>query len=831
MKNISKSFCILIFLFFSLEYTNSQALQSGHGRLIKLTLIPDYLENIIQFDGIIDVGDPLKVLDLTDFPLIVKHQWKEKDSTIWNVNGVISGGSLIHDPVTNVYHLEIEQMQLQPNDKLDLIFPYVNLDYAEIQPPVDDPTPIDEISRQLTNFFSYSTADVGREIQRLDIPFTPITKKVDLVLVPLIGEALFGKTSGLRLTGEIHFESIQGFGEFSRYCQITPSRIKNGDYRMGHLLYDLDFPSYFGPDVLNPIYQYKPTITGLRSELTTCSFDKESGVGEVDAIFSGRVVNITQSDTSFPVELRGTDFPDGNYSFLPSLLFKGIPGYEIRLGKIILAPGDTLTISIPNVQVQADNLQPTPVTFDNTGSSNISYSGPMSFELSLPYIPQTQLYISQFPSIIRPSVSLLEEQLGSLFPFNKSKLTWAILGVGMILLLFSKSILKVKLFAPSGWLLISIGLFYGVRGSFGLLYVVTVYYLGVIIFPQLVKKNNTGAVRKTILSLVSIALIALAIYVDNKGTLFFRGLSEPELSPLTPLVLLILVSSVLLLFYGIPAKTKSFKPADLMVFVLFLLVLSLYDAFAKSLLALIILYAGCLYLKQRITQNLEGKSPQMNEKKIEIDLQRRWKLVIGSRIISVAIIVLMIFAVANELSSTFANEMQISLSPLLAPIVIPVLSFISVLLAFTSIALLFILIYPFLPTRIGYMKAIIFALFLFLVFLFGVGTDNRLIAALPNILVGRVIYYLSMPMLIGVYFDINVFMQKENKRITGEGRKKNTINFQTASIMYFKNLQGITSTLVGIISLVAPSVYAFLSNQPVIVTYFSLLEKLVLLPI
>ena len=86
-------------------------------------------------------------------------------------------------------------------------------------------------------------------------------------------------------------------------------------------------------------------------------------------------------------------------------------------------------------------------------------------------------------------------------------------------------------------------------------------------------------------------------------------------------------------------------------------------------------------------------------------------------------------------------------------------------------------------------------------------------------------------MLIGAYFDINVFMQKENKRITGEGRKKNTINFQTASIMYFKNLQGITSTLVGIISLVAPSVYAFLSNQPVIVTYFSLLEKLVLLPI
>jgi hypothetical protein len=102
--------------------------------------------------------------------------------------------------------------------------------------------------------------------------------------------------------------------------------------------------------------------------------------------------------------------------------------------------------------------------------------------------------------------------------------------------------------------------------------------------------------------------------------------------------------------------------------------------------------------------------------------------------------------------------------------------------------------------------------------------------SLPKILVGRVLYYLSVPMLIGVYLDINDFMQKENKRRSAEGEESQGINFRTTSSLYFKDFREVIGTLAGIVLLVAPTVYAFLSSQPVMVTYFSLLEKLLLLP-
>jgi hypothetical protein len=222
---------------------------------------------------------------------------------------------------------------------------------------------------------------------------------------------------------------------------------------------------------------------------------------------------------------------------------------------------------------------------------------------------------------------------------------------------------------------------------------------------------------------------------------------------------------------------------------------------------------------KRVSQNTFGQN-----------LQSRLKLAFRNRIVSTAIIILTIFAIVNDLSSTYANEIQITISPLLGPLIIPLLASVSVFLAFASIALLFVLIYPFLPSKAGYSKATLFALFLFLVFLFGIGTDDRLIAALPSILVGRVIYYFSVPMLIGLYFDINDFMQKENKRLVSQGSEK-AVTFRAASSMYFKNLRGIIGTSAGIFSLAAPTIYAFVSSESVMVTYFDLLEKLLLLPI
>jgi hypothetical protein len=354
-------------------------------------------------------------------------------------------------------------------------------------------------------------------------------------------------------------------------------------------------------------------------------------------------------------------------------------------------------------------------------------------------------------------------------------------------------------------------------------------YMSHLTFTVPSSKTMTSNGERLLRGLAGFALIALAVYADQRGIFLFSGLAGTDLSPLTPLILMILVGSLFLLLYGTPEVSNSFPRSDLAVLGLLLVVPALYDAFDKSLLALLIFLAGGLWILRSMFP-VQGSGTRPNETSLGSSLRRRWKLVFGNRIVPLAMLTLLIFAVLNDLSSTFANEMQVLLPPLIAPLVIPLLVIISIFLTLSSIALFFLLVYPFLPMKTGYLKAAVFSLSLFLVFLFGIGTDDRLMASLPNVLVGRVIYYVSVPMLIGVYLDIYDFMKKENKRLSSENAEEKAIDFQTASNLYFKNLRGILGAVAGVVSLVAPTVYAFLASQPVIVTYFSLLEKLVLLP-
>ena len=826
-----KYFFAFALIFLSLCLSNiadTKALQQNTGRLIYLTLIPNYKNNTVQFDGKSELDAATDPLDVAGLSLDVERSWV--DNATWNIMGTIVGAKISYDQEKHVYHMLIGPISLQPFDELKLVFPFVNLDNSQIQPRPDVPDQGDENSPQRNHHFSYSAGVAGRELNLIDIPFTPVTKNIDLVLTPLIGEALIGKADGFRLSGQVQFAALKDFAEFSYYCQNTTNRLKHGDYRIAHLLYTLDYPHYFGPDVLNSAYQFKPTTIALRSELMECQYDPENEIGRVEAVFSGRVFGFSKSEDFFPAELQGSDPPDGNYPYVPLLPFKGVNGYEIRLGKIMLEPGDTLTITVPNTQIQTDSLNPSPdsLVSPNSGQTLIVYRGPLLFDLSLPYVPQTQLYISQMPAILRPSIGLVEAQFGRFFPVSESLLTWIIFGVSFLLLILYRLVQGGRWLLSFFSFLMGVSFFYGVRGSFGLLCIALALKISQAISSNPSPKSIKDFLRIMSLGLVNLVLIVFAVYFDGKGTRVFRGLSTPDLSPLTPLVLLILVGGMFLLLYGRPQDANVFQYSDLPTLVLFLAALCLYDAFDKSLLALIVLCMGCLYVTDRAFRNRGSVSRQKNFGK---DLQTRLKLVFRNRLIPLSILVLIVFAIGNDLSSTYANELNITLSWLAAPMIIPLLIFVSIFLTFTSIALLFILVYPILPFNAGYAKAIVFALFLFLVFLFGIGTDDRLIAALPAILVGRVIYYFSVPMLIGIYFDIQELMRKENKRRSTLGKGEKGISFQSAGSMYFKKLQGLIGTLAGILSLVAPSIYAFLSSQSVIVTYFSLLEKLVLLPI
>jgi len=820
---------ILFLLFFGFRPNQAAAYQETGGRKISLTLIPNYVDQSIRFDGSIEFGSAFTNPNPSGLPLLIEHDWMDINNN-WNFLGVVEGGRIEFDQEDEMYHLILGPVTLEPGDQIGFILPFVNLDYDQIDPLPDEPDRGELTLRQLSNRFSFRAGDAPREIRKIDIPFKPITRQIDLILTPLIGESLVLDQGSFRLSGKAHFGAITNFIEFGRFCQNTTSRIRYGDYRVANLLTMLDTPTYSGFNGLNPVYQFKPTTVALRSELINCQFDRDEGIGQVEATFSGRVFGLGQGSHLFPDELRSTDFVDGNFPFSPTILFKGVQGYEIRLGRILLRPGDVLNIRVPRVQIQADSLDPPPnniVNLDPEGTGSglqLTYFGPAEFELFLPYVPQTELYGGQFPAILRPSAMVVESRVGSLSLNSRSYAAWGILAAGLFLLLLSRYIKASLWFALPGWVLISISLYFGLRGSFGLLCLAVFVWLGQFLKWGTASKNRLDTLKRIGLALLALFVIALAMSFDRDGTEIFRGLSTSDLSPLTPLILIGTIVLLLLVLYFRKLKDmEAFHAPDLPVLILLLSVLCLYDAFDKSLLALFILLVGGWYLSRR---QRAGETDTFGK-----DLRKRFQLAFHNRLILFSILILILFALGKDLSSTFANEIHISVAPYLAPLVIPLLAVVSVSVSFISIALLFVLIYPYLPTETGYIKASLFALFLFLVFLFGIGTDDRLIASLPSILVGRVIYYFSVPMLIGISFDINDFMARENERLAQENKENESIGFTAAGRLYFKNLQGLVGTLTGILSLVAPSLYAYLASQPVFVTYFSLLEKLVLLPI
>jgi hypothetical protein len=806
------------------------AAQPAGGRLLFLTLVPNFENETIEFDGQSVLAAASDPLDLDGLPLQVDRQWQEPLNPIWNISGTVAGGRLEYEPDRQIYHLRLGPILLRPGDELKLVLPFVNLEYDRIEPAPDPPDDSDLRSREQTQRFTFRGGPDGYEIQTLDIPFTTISQEIDLTLMPLVGEALIPSKQGFRFSGQVRFSALTDFAEFSRHCQSTASRILHGsDYRAAHLMYTLDFPHYFGPDVLNAVHQHKPTILGLRSKLTTCQFDREEQVGLVEAVFSGRTDANEPDPVLYPTDWLAANFSDRNAPFVPSRRYTGVSGFEIRFGRISLAPGDRLTLTVPHTDLQVDSLGRVPDVLvlpqaeDGAAQTQIVYLGPAVFELSIPYVARSGLYAGQFPAFLRPVFSLVERPLRPLFPVQGARPTWAVLGVGLFLLALSFFSPAARWLALPGWLLSAVGLFYGLQGSFGLLFLAVVLYL------RAALPNTAQSLGRLLSGLGALVLIAFGIRLDAEGTTIFQGLSEPELSPLTPLVLLLVAAGLFVLLYTRPGPPLAFSFADLPALALGLSVLALYDAFDKSLLALLVLLGGLWYVTRQSRRAHAPGSEDPNEFR-EALLARMW-LVFGNRIVPLALVVMIVFAIVNDLSSTYANEMQIRIEPLITPLVVPLLAFSSVFVAFTSIAGLFVLVYPYLPGGAGYLKAVAFALFLFIVFLFGVGTDDRLITLLPGILTGRVIYYFSVPLLIGLYLDIDSFMQNENRRLAAEGGEKKRLSFRTAGGMYLKNLQSLLGTIMGVASLVLPTIFAFTSSQPVLVTYFDLLEKLVLLPL
>jgi hypothetical protein len=77
MKNIFKVLCIFVILILSFKDINARALQSNIARHMQITLIPDYVDKTIRFDGTVESSDQMEKLDLTGLPVNIEYQWKD----------------------------------------------------------------------------------------------------------------------------------------------------------------------------------------------------------------------------------------------------------------------------------------------------------------------------------------------------------------------------------------------------------------------------------------------------------------------------------------------------------------------------------------------------------------------------------------------------------------------------------------------------------------------------------------------------------------------------------------------------------------------------------
>lgn len=808
---------LLALVFFQTDQTSVQARQSSGPRQYNVTLIPDYEGRLVQFHGSSELLSRTAPTVLAGLELDLDRNWWM--NTSWKTIGTFVDSSIRPGRDAGQYVLTIGPITLEPLEELSLVLPFVipmDSDIQRIQPPPDDGGANATPSHLR---LVYSGGLEGKEDLVIEIPFIPVVREIDLVLTPLIGEMQVGRQEGLRLSGRVRFAFPSGFAQFATYCPYALGDVQDGAYRRDDLLYALDYPHFTSPDILHGAFQFKPTSLDLRSEFVSCQYDPENDLEQAEATFSGRVFASDGIDPSYPTELEGFDFQDSNNPSGPEGEAQGMGRYEIQLGEVRLGPGDILNITVPGTDIDLEGLFPPPAGLSLLPDEEIliTYRGPATFHLVLPYVPRSELSYRQLPTLLRPRLEFLEDELEARFPIGESALTWIILLTGFFLVLVQRIMRRGQWLAALGWFGLMVGFYYGVRGSFGLLCLAAIFYI-----LQLARstrdvqmtKENIGRISR---ALASFVLIAAAVYLDREGTDKFEQLSTAELSPLTPLVLLILVSGMFLVLYGARKNADGFNAYDLPALALLLLVPSLYDVIDKSLLALALLFLGGVYILPRAAaENGFGQA-----------LQERMALVFGNGIVPLSLFILIVFAIVNDLDSTFAHQINVDLGPLPSSWVLPLLNLVSVFVTFTSVALLFVLVFPHLPFTAGYVKAVWFAVFLLFIFLLGLGTDDRLILSLPSILIGRALYYLSAPLLIGVYLDINNYMQNENTRRIAEGKKEKPLSFPDAARQYFGNLRRSIGGLATILSLVAPPAYNSLSSQPVVITYFSLLENLV----
>lgn len=799
-------------LFLNVPHGHAQT--GGVSRVVTLTILPEYSSGKVEVQGSVSPGRlGYDQASLADWGVGDELEiWKTPNASSdqpWNLRGPLENAQVIQpdlrSPDESHSILRLGPYALDSDDKLILLFPFVSIDVEHVSPPPENLADVEQAGPDTLQSLEFSGLD-GESLQ-IDIPYLPVSQEFHLYVTPLLGELFMGREAGFRFSGEVEFASFGAYDEFARHCQVNPAD-PFFRYREAHNLFGLDFPPAFNMGFLNSAYRFKPNFALLRSELVSCEYRPEGG--QIMTVVSGRAFHRPSDAARFPEFLLESDVPERN------LIPDGPPSergsYEIRLGRIRLGEGDRLTLQVPHTDVRRIHPEPNSLQFDVKEGTRIVFEGPREFAISLQYVPKLSMYLEQIPSILRQISLPVERQLGQYLGSGANAATWLCLALGVILVLASRVLRGrgARNVRFVGLTLVGLAFFFGFRGLMGMLAFACLLYINT---------RRSSEVRAFIPGAATLVLTLLAMVVDTRSRTLFTSLSglEVDLTPVTPLLLALVGLAAVMLSTRLVTKAEWFSPTNALPFVLFLLALAVYDVAQNSLWAAAVTISGLALLNSHLHS---GKTFQ---ERIMEGAAERFKKVWQGRFVPIGLVLIVSVAAANGFASTTAV-----VSPrfgLLAGLMIPSLLLLSLLLSLTSIGILFILVYPALPSDTPYVKAMVFGFFLWLIFLLGVGGDDRLITSLGSILVGRLVFYLSVPLLISLHEQALARLPASE-----EGREMDMPLSKRVSKTLrdsFSDMKSLWDTLSAPISILAPAVYSAVFGQPMFSTYFDLLDALI----
>jgi hypothetical protein len=784
------------------------------ARVATLTLLPNFANGEVEFQGSVSPGGlNSEEARLSDWGIADDLRvWKPSNAgpdQPWSVQGVLREAELLQpdprQPEEGVYLLRIGPVSLGPEDKMILLLPFLSVDLARLTQEPDNLALLEDLHPSALPHLEYGGS--GGAPLLLEIPFLPIRQNLHLSLTPLLGEALMGREASFRFYGEATFEAFGDYAAFLRHCQVDPANPLYR-YREAHNLFAVDFPPVFNVGFLNNAYRFKPTFGLLRSELTSCEYQPRSG--EVKTVISGRAFSRPQDPSRFPPWMQEQDVPEMHISVQAPRAAVG--SYQIQFGEVRLGPGESLILQVPHTNIGEIHPEPDSIQLDFEQGGRVVFEGPRRFALSLRYTPQLNLFLQQAPSILRELVDPVERAFGQWFSSRSQVWTWAILGLGMLLLLVGRmsNMRGISGTRNVGPLLIGGAFFFGFHGAFGWLLLAC---LGSAFTQR--SRGVRAMMPGAALSLLSL----LTLFLDTRSRRLFTTLSNLDLTltPFTPLLLSLLTAAAAFMFIMTSRKEDPFSSGDLFPLTLFFLALSVYDVMHRSLLSLLVAGVGFAFLSAR------KRSWNMPEEGLMAGAAERMKNAWRGRFVPLGLLVIVGVAAANGFTSTNAV-----LSPrfgVFALFLTPFFLLLSLLLTLFAIGVLYTLLYPTLPGGQPYVKAVTFGVFLWSIFVLGVGGDDRLIASLGSILVGRLIFYLSVPVLISLHFQAMARIPSQEKALGEEVDLAKRLRESLRAS--FSDLKSLWATLSAPISVLAPAVYSAISGQPMFSSYFDLLDVLI----